>query len=382
MISQPPHSSPGAVPALDTAAGTPGRALAVCDLWLGSNGYAGMKALRRAGWSVHVVAEWEYVPIRWEGAAMKAIGRLTRPAAVREFNDALVGWAEKLRPELLMVFKGMFVRRETLQELRRRAIRTYCFYPDVSFRAHGPYLPSALPEYDWVFTTKTFGLEDMRAQLGISRASVLLHAFDPDLHGPRALSASDRGRYACDVSFIGTWSPKKERLLATLVERRPGIRVRVWGEQWFKARTPVLRSSIVGYGIEGEEYVRAINASTINLGILSERRRGASSGDRITSRTFHIPACDAFLLHERTDEVTQIFPEGSAIGCFADADELVVTVDEYLAHADRRRAMARHAYDIVRAAHSWDHRMEAILERHRLAVRSGTAPPSPALSLP
>jgi hypothetical protein len=28
------------------------RAIVVCDQWLGSNGYAGMKALRRAGWSV------------------------------------------------------------------------------------------------------------------------------------------------------------------------------------------------------------------------------------------------------------------------------------------------------------------------------------------
>ncbi len=363
-----PTSAPTArvVPAsVRSESHAPGRAVAVCDLWLGSNGYAGMKALRRAGWSVHVVAEWEYVPIRWEGTAMKAIGRVVRRAAVREFNDALLDWAERIQADLLLVFKGMFVARDTIRELRRRGVRAYCFYPDVSFRAHGPYLPLALPEYDWVFTAKSFGLGDLREQLGVTRASLLLHAFDPDLHGPRTLGTADLARYQCDVSFIGTWSPKKERLLAFLVEQRPQLRVRVWGEQWFKATAPSLRDAIVGHGLEGEEYVRAICASTINLGILSEQRTGASSGDRITSRTFHIPACRAFLLHERTEEVTAILPEDTAIACFADAAELVSRVDAYLNDADRRRTMTREAYAIVTVAHSWDHRIDAILARHR-----------------
>ena len=350
----------------------PGRALAVCDLWLGSNGLAATKALRRADWSAHVVAEWEYVPIRWMRAPMKAIGRALRPAAVREFNDAVLEWSRRLNPELFIVFKGMFVLPTTLQTLRRRGTRTYCFYPDVSFRAHGPYLPKALPEYDWVFTTKSFGLADMREQLGVTRASLLLHAFDPDLHRPRALREADLALYECDVSFIGTWSPKKERLMAALVEQRPALRVRVWGEQWFKSTTPSLRSAIVGHGLEGEEYVRAICALTINLAILSERRAGASSGDRITSRTFHIPACQGFMLHERSDEVTEIFPEGSAIGSFTDATDLVSAVDAYLADDGRRRSMARRAHEIVTAAHSWDHRIETILERHRQLTGSAS----------
>src|SRR5687767_3806613 len=33
------------------------RALAVCDLWYGSNGFAGVKALRRTLWDVVVVPE-------------------------------------------------------------------------------------------------------------------------------------------------------------------------------------------------------------------------------------------------------------------------------------------------------------------------------------
>jgi len=38
-------------------------------------------------------------------------------------------------------------------------------------------------------------------------------AFHPEVHRKFACDASDHERYDCDVSFIGTWSPKKQALL-------------------------------------------------------------------------------------------------------------------------------------------------------------------------
>ena len=345
-------------------------AIAVCDLWYGSNGFAGVKALRRAGWDVSVVPEWEFVPVRWRSAPMRLLARLTRPLAAREFNAELIRQAERWRPELLLVFKGTFVSARTLGHLRSLGVRTYCFYPDVSFRAHGPYIPQALPEYDWVFTTKSFGLADMRDQLGVTNASVLLHAFDPDVHRPIPLTEDDRRRFGCDVSFIGTWSPKKERLIASLRAMRPQLRVRVWGEQWWRARAPELgREVLGGHEVAGDQYARAIAASTINLAILSERRHGASEGDRITSRTFHIPAVGGFMLHERTDEVVSLFREGVECACFADAAELALTVDEYLADDARRAAVAARGREVVWSRDSWDHRIRDILATHEAAPR-------------
>ena len=90
------------------------RAIVICDQWLGSNGYAAMKALRRTGWSVDVAAEWEFVPVRWRTPWMRVFGRLIRAAAVREFNMHLRCVARDLRPEMLLVFKGPFVQAETI----------------------------------------------------------------------------------------------------------------------------------------------------------------------------------------------------------------------------------------------------------------------------
>lgn len=342
----------------------PGRALVVCDQWLGSNGYAGMKALRRAGWAVTVVPEWEVVPVRWRGAAMRAIGRALRGAAVRELERELVRQAERVRPEFLLVFKGTFVSASTLERLRRLGVRTYCFFPDVSFRAHGGYIPDALRAYDWVFTTKSFGLHDLREQLGVERASLLLHGFDPDLHRPVDISAYDHARYGCDASFIGTWSPKKERVLTELASRLPHLRLRVWGEQWEPALRGPLARAIGGHEVVGEEYVRAICASTINIALLSEQRPGASDGDRITSRTFHIPACGGFMLHERTDELLAVLDEDRSVACFGDAGELATQVERYLRDERGRHAIAAAGHARVSAAHGWDNRIRTILDLH------------------
>ena len=342
------------------------RALVVCDQWLGSDGYAGMKALRRAGWNVLVAPEWDFVPVHWRTLSLRIIGRLLRPAATREFNRALVRRAQQFLPEMLLVFKGVFVSADSLRRLRALGIKTYCFYPDVSFLAHGPQIPKALPEYDWIFTTKTFGLTDMKEQLGVTRSSLIHFGYDPDLHRPVPLTDNDRTRFGCDISYIGSWSPKKEALLSELLIRRPRLRLRIWGALWQRAKAPVLRNAIAGHVILGEEFVRAVRGSRINLSIMSEARQGSSKGDQVASRTFSVPACEAFVLHERTDEVLNFFREPEEIVCYGTFDELVAQIDRYLPDERQRSAVAARAREVVRARHSWDARILEILQRHEV----------------
>lgn len=340
--------------------------MVVCDQWLGSDGYAGMKALRRAGWDIHVIPEWEYVPVRWRSKSMRALGRMIRTAAEQELKAELLLQARRLAPEFLLVFKGRFITPGTITALHKLGVRCYNFYPDVSFRAHGPHLPKVLPEYDWIFTTKTFGLEDMREQLGVTRASLMQFAFDPDLHHPMVLSEWDRRLLECDVSYIGTWSPKKEELFAEVVRRRPNLNLRIWGEQWWKATTGkrVLQHAIGGREVVGAEFVKAVCASSINLSIMSEKRLGASKGDQVASRTFSVPACGAFVIHDRTDEVRQLFKEDQEIVCYSDVDELVAKIDKYLANPEERGLIAARGQAVVRARHSWDSRVLELLAHH------------------
>jgi hypothetical protein len=313
------------------------RILAVADVWQGSNAYAYVRAFRRMGHSVRVVPPENFFPL-WRRRPLRVLRRLIEPLVVREYAYSLIAEARELRPHLLFVFKGRYVNADAISEIQNLGAVAMNFYPDVSFLAHGKYLPRALPAYDWVFTTKAFGVSDMKRLLGVECASFLPHGYDPETHAPVGLDSEDRASYECDVSFIGTWSPKKQKLLEYVRRELPSIRLRIWGAQWEKARG-LLGDAIEGRGVYGVEYAKAITASRINLAILSEAREGASSGDQITSRTFHIPATGAFLLHERTGELLEYFQEESECACFGSADELVAKIVYYLDRPAQREAI-------------------------------------------
>lgn len=341
----------------------PLRILAVADLWQGSDAYAYVRAFRRMGHSVSAVSSGDYIPSGWRRRPLRALRRLLEPVLRLEYNEALLSEAEHLRPHLLFVFKGRHVAPATVQSIRKRGAVAVNFYPDVSFLAHGRQIPRTLPLYDWIFTTKTFGMRDMAALLEVHRSSFVPHSYDPEVHRPVHLSGQDKDRYVCDVSFIGTWSPKKERLLAYLHSRLPEVRMRIWGSQWDKALAS-LGSCIQGRHVLGVEFAKALVGSKVNIAILSEARLGASSGDLITSRTFHIPATGAFMLHERTEELSEFFTEGVECACFSDTQELVHKVRYYLDRDHERQMIAASGRKRSLASdYSVDSRALRILER-------------------
>jgi hypothetical protein len=315
------------------------RILCIGETWFGSDARAAFAALRRLGHSVHVLDEAHYVPTEWTSPGARVLRRVFRGLMVKQLARRAIETMNVFEPQVLFVFKGNYVPPQILEDARSRGILTVNYYPDVSFMTHGPQLPRALPLYDHVFNAKTFGVKDMIAH-GVRSVSFLAPGFDPELHRPIDLSPGERERLGCDVSFIGTWSPKKERSLSALRDALPEVNLRIWGYQWEKRTTNSLDGAVAGTGIIGDDYTRAIRASSICLGLLSEARTGSSSGDLITARTFQIPACGTFMLHERNDEVIRYFTEGADAEFFDSDEELAAKVRRYLKDNDARQRIA------------------------------------------
>lgn len=314
----------------------PLRILAVSDLWQGANDYAFVRAFRRMGHSVQAVSEQVYFP-SWRSRPLRLVRRALREWIVKDYNKALLREAQMLRPDLLFVFKGTLVKAETLRAIRDMGVICIQYYPDIGFRNHGPYLPEALREYDWIFSTKSFGLKDLADQLSVTNCSFLPHAFDPETHVPVTCSAFDAKRYACDVNFVGNHSPKKQKILEDLQKAMPSLSLKVWGPAAWTALPELYQNQPV-FGLE---YAKAITLSKINLALLTEQVRGASSGDLITARTFEIPGVGGFMLHERTDEAEEYFEVGKECALFTDHDDMVDKIRYYLAHDDERCAVAK-----------------------------------------
>lgn len=346
------------------------RILAVSALWQGANDYAFVRAFRRMGHSVRTVSEQEYLPA-WRSRPLRLVRRILRDRIVADYNRALLHEAKMLRPDLLFVFKGAFVKAATLRAIREMGTICIQYYPDVSFRTHGSYLPEALPEYDWIFSTKSFGLKDMADQLSVTNCSFLPHAFDPETHVTVACSPFDAERYACEVSFVGNHSPKKQKIIENLKKAMPGLSLKVWGPVAWK----VLPDLYQNQPVFGREYAKAITLSKINLALLSEQRPGASSGDLITSRTFHIPASGGFMLHERTVETEEHFEDGKECVLFSDHDEMIDKIHYYLAHDDERCAIAAAGRQrCLDSGYSTDDRARVIITKfHELCTQDANS---------
>jgi len=197
--------------------------------------------------------------------------------------------------------------------------------------------------------------EPIRRQVALKVVKLGLEEF-------KRLVLEERARLAHDVNFIAIHTAYKEQLLAGMVRELPGLDLRIWGDQWRERCTSEeLRPFLAGQAIFGSTYCKAICASKINLAITSGVVEGASSGDLTTTRSYEIPACGGFMLHQRNHEVLELYKEGSEIACFESGEEMAEKIRHYLAHPEEREAVAEAGHRRCVPAYSYDARMAELL---------------------
>jgi len=337
------------------------RILFLGENWFGSCARACAYALRRANCDVLDIDLQTFIP-QWRRKTNRAVLRMLRGRIVREYNDHILAEAAHFAPDILLAFKGSFVERRTLELLRERQIALYNYYPDTSPTAHDALLADSIRAYDCVFYTKNFWTEHRPDVLAGCEAVFLPHGYDADVHRPLQLSENDMRQYGHDVTVIASHTSEKERLLTRLVQLMPGLDLHVYGDRWMgPSRAPELKPFLKGVAIFGDRYARAIQAAKINLAILSGKVQGVMQGDETTTRTYEIPACGGFMLHERTPELLELYEEGREVAAFETVEELAAKIEYYLAHPAERESIARAGHDRCVPAYSYDRRVDGIL---------------------
>lgn len=334
--------------------------------WWGSDPRAMADEFRARGHLLFERHYESYLPTRWEGALLKGIRKILLPRITREYNEAVSQLSAVPGMDFLLVFKGMLLEPKTLEQFRQRHIPCYLVYPDVSFRDHGANIWACLPLYECVFTTKSFHMDDARLAQRARELRGIRHGYDPEVHRPVVATDGLRSTYACDVSFVGCWSPKKEQLLRVVVDRAPDAYLAIWGPGWERADR-VVREKWKGRGAFGDELAAIYSLSRVNLGLLSEAGTGTASGDLTTARSWQIPASGGFLLHEDNEEIRSCFEPEKDVGLFRDAEELVSQIRYYLKEDTKREQLRQSGRDrCVSAPYTYKPAVDSILEYHRL----------------
>ena len=340
------------------------RILVTGESWHGSNCTGLARGFREAGHAVELIGLDRFLPAVDRSIFARGARRAMVPFYRSQFNRRVRQSVRLRRPDFVLVFKGTAVALATLAEARRRGIWLCNFWPDVSTSGHWGVDRRIFRLFDHVFTTKSFGIADLETRYGITNASFLPHGFDPQVHRPLAAPARrPDDPPAPPVSFLGRWTSHKEACLARLADAIGSERLAVRGDGWERVASAALRRAVHCEGVYGDYYALAIAESRINIGLLQEAMPGASSGDLITSRTFHIPASGGFLLHERTPELAAYFEEGREVACFGSPDELVEKVVYYLHHEPERARIAEAGHRRCVRENRWAQRARVIVEK-------------------
>ena len=269
----------------------------------------------------------------------RVAARLGRPLDRASANRALIESVEHERPDVVWVEGGGVIQARTLARIAAVApgAPRILFTEDDLARAHNrsTFQTAALSHYDLVVTTKRRNVEHGElTRLGAKAVHYESKTFDPWFHRPLWLRPGDRERLGGRVGFVGTFEEARAGSCLALAEA--GFGVRVFGNGWDSWRDRHPHLHVEGRPIGGEDYVRAICATDVNLGFL---RR--ANDDRHTDRSVEIPACGGFMLAERSEEHRQLFREDLEAAYFSNDDELVVQVCRWLAEPERRRMVAR-----------------------------------------
>ncbi len=331
--------------------------------WLGSDDGGLFRGFQKRGHIVNIVDPFYYYTFDTKSIISKIIQRLTSRNRIREYNLELIKQASLLKPELFVVYKGAYVLPETIKWIRRNiGCPVINVYPDMSFLNQGRLIKKSVNLYDHIFTTKNFGIKDLVDQFNYSGSTLIHHAMDADIHKIYDYDSNSFKNLLCDISFIGGYSEKKEAVLQHIIESFPDKKIRIFGGGWDRSKSKKILSCTEGSTIYGALYAIAIQCSTINLGILTEQPFGASSGDVVTARSFHIPGSGGFMLHERTSEILEIFDKGLNIVTYESLEELTDKIKFYLENPEDRERIRVAGYEFVNRYHTQSNRADFIVE--------------------
>ena len=309
------------------------RILFVGPLWEGSTCIPRMKGLKKNG--LDVVA-MDSTP--WVGDGPKLLRSLNHRFyfghSVRAMNAAFLNAGAEIRPDAIWIEKGNWIYPSTLRRLRKH-IRFIVHYNTDDVFARGSYFwlhRLGLKWYDLYLTTNRWNVKEVRQQYRIPTLRAGM-GYDSDFYRPFTLNSPRQ--YSHEIVFVGHWQGYTERCVNAL--RSNGMDVKVWGHNWWKAKSGELRKC---KHLSYTDYIKTIGGAKIALCFLSKRNRNESTG-----RSFEIPAIGTFMLAERTAEHEFLYGDGLGAGLFSNKDELIKKARYYLEHDKERDNVASTGHD-------------------------------------
>lgn len=313
------------------------------------------RVLRDLGHECLFVDEQKYIGNRFgESIAYRLWDK--KPLRYREFNRKLVSIVAKFEPEVMLATKGSFISPEALIEMKRSSgalLVNYATDDPFNRRTSGRHIVDSIPLYDVYICTKRAIMEDVR-RAGCPTVAFVPFGYEPSIYHPeQPITEGEQARFRSDVAFIGGADADRYPFFEALVDAIPNLDLHLYGGYWDRHHR--LKKYHRGFAT-GRDYRLVIAGTKIAPCLVRRANR-----DGHVMRTFEVPACGGFMLHERTPELLEFYTEDKEVACFGSVEEFVAKVRYYLAHPEERDAVARSGHARCIPAYSYDQRMKRLL---------------------
>ncbi len=264
---------------------------------------------------------------------------------------------EQCKPDLVLCLAQAPMNTQTLKRLRQDGVPTAMWFVE-DFRLF-TYWRTFAPHYDFFFVIQKEPFLSELAAAGVENVLYLPLAALPEFHKPGVPDSAEQQRFGSDLSFLGAGYPNRRVAFRRLLP----FDFKIWGTEWDGDSLLLEQVQLQGARISSEDAVKIYNSSKINLNLHSsvQVKDLVTGGDFVNPRTFELAACGAFQLVDKRGLMPELFAEDD-LATFESLDELVEKIQYFLDHPAERQAYSQRARQRVLAEHSYEKRMQSLLE--------------------
>jgi len=251
--------------------------------------------------------------------------------------------------DLVFVFKGYYFNEEAFQLLKSKPI--YCYNPDdpYNYITSNKNIRTLISEYDGYFTYSREVLKTLQKK----ETTEIYHVPLASDFSVFKKKLSQTKKYP--ISFIGNFDPERETYLKEIREIN---NLFIFGVNWKrKCKNVELRPRFFEPKVNNK-FCQTVQASIVNLNILRQQNKNSQN-----MRTFEIPACGGFVLHEFSEEVEEMFQEGRNIEFFRDVNEMNEKIEFYLQNPEKAALIGENGWrNVFENNHTYAERVKNIIQ--------------------
>lgn len=276
-----------------------------------------------------------------KNTAGRLLNKLSPAIFYKKINEQLLSFMEGRKYEVVLVFKGMELYRDTVKQLKRHAgvlVNYNCDHPFKFYSAGSgnKNVLDSIREYDVHFSYSGNITEQLKKDFQ-QQAYCIPFGYDKYTSGS---GHPDTRLYNGRFLFIGAYDKQRTAALDQL--NTPFLDI--YGDAKWRTRNLHRPNIVKAYRqrpLYGSNYIDAVSNAAGIINLLREQNINENSHNM---RTFEVPGYGGLLISQRTTEQQEYFRENEEAVYFASMDELRDKID-FL------RKNPRVATNIQRAGH-------------------------------